>query len=77
MRPDLEEEVGLGWPHCASGSNSTNNTFTGAALMHEVFNNIMLRVFLEGTKRYDAVGPPSEPNTATTRKIGATSPTVA
>jgi hypothetical protein len=50
--PDAEEELGPMLMHCPTGSN---NTSTGAANMHQVFNNILLRVFLEGTKRYDAV----------------------
>ena len=48
--PDSEEEFGPFLMHCP---NNTDNTLTGAANMHEVFNNILLRVFLEGTKRYD------------------------
>ncbi len=38
--------------HCVGGDD---NTLTGAANMHETFNNIVMRVFLEGTKRYDAI----------------------
>lgn len=48
--PDTEEEFGTALMHCPT---NTDNTLTGAANMHEVFNNIILRVFLEGTKRYD------------------------
>jgi hypothetical protein len=51
--PDTEEEKAPSFEHCPGGG--TDNTLTGAANMHEVFNNIMMRVFLEGTKRYDAI----------------------
>ena len=48
--PDCEEELGVFLSHCPDGGNNTNTS-----IMHEVFNNIVLRVYLEGTKRYDAV----------------------
>lgn len=55
--PDSEEELMAGFQHCPQGANvaNTNNGLLGASNMHQFFNNIALRVFLEGTKRYDAV----------------------
>ena len=51
--PDCEEELG---PCLANAYGQiSNNLLTGAANMYEHFNSILLRVFLEGTKRYDAV----------------------
>ena len=50
---DFEEEIPIGFEHACQGTTSGNNTATGAANMHQFFNNIVLRVYLEGTKRYD------------------------
>lgn len=47
--PDSENEFGIGMEH-SSQADGGNNT---SAVMHECFNNILLRVHLEGTKRYD------------------------
>jgi hypothetical protein len=52
--PDSEEEVGPGLQHSVQDSGG-DNTLTGTLNMHEVFNNIIMRAFLEGTKRYDPV----------------------
>jgi Concanavalin A-like lectin/glucanases superfamily len=51
--PDLEEEGFSGLAHDDSIASTASNTASGAANMHEVFNNILTRVHLEGTKRYD------------------------
>jgi hypothetical protein len=53
--PDLEQEDTLGFAHADNHGDGGDNTLTGAANMHECFNNVILRVFLEGTKRYDPV----------------------
>jgi hypothetical protein len=50
--PDTENEFGIGMEHSSQGDGG-NNTST---VMHECFNNILLRVFLEDTKRYDPDG---------------------
>jgi hypothetical protein len=47
--PDTENEFGIGMEH-SSQADGGNNT---SPVMHECFNNILLRVFIDGTKRYD------------------------
>ncbi len=53
--PDRQEEDGIGFEHSPQGSGGGNNRLNGAANTHQVFNNIILLTFLEGTKRYDPV----------------------
>ena len=53
--PDRQEEFGIGFEHSPQGSGGGNNTATGAANAHQVFNNIILLNFLEGTKRYNPI----------------------
>ena len=53
--PDRAEEDGIGFEHSPQSSGSGNNTLNGAANTHQVFNNIILLDFIEGTKRYDPV----------------------
>lgn len=55
--PDRQEEEGYGLEHAPAPSTSAGlaNTLSGASLAHQVFNNIVLRVYIEGTKRYDPV----------------------
>jgi hypothetical protein len=50
--PDIENEFGIGMEHSSQGDGGNNTS----SVMHECFNNILLRVFLEGTKRYDPAG---------------------
>ena len=53
--PDRQDAEGIGFEHCASTgtSDNPNNLLTGAAMTHQVFNNILLCVHIEGTKRYN------------------------
>ena len=52
----MQEEGGIGFrAQPAEFGGGGNNGLSGAANTHQSFNNIILRVYLEGTKRYDAV----------------------
>jgi hypothetical protein len=53
--PDIQEEDGIGFQHQPQADSGGNNTLSGAAMTHQMFNNIILKVFIEGTKRYDPV----------------------
>ena len=55
MALTVQEEDGIGFEHSPQGSGGGNNGLNGVANTHQVFNNIILLTFLEGTKRYDPV----------------------
>ena len=52
--PDRQNGDTIGFEHCATTGTDpqANNDLTGAANCHQVFNNIIILQFLEGTKRY-------------------------
>ena len=55
--PDRQEGPlqGIGFQHCPQGSGGGNNSANGAANTHQVFNNIVLLNFIQGSVRYDPV----------------------